>query len=59
MASDLHKTEKLQNTGHEGYHTYPVTTTHGPKDKSCYHGRPEDWKRVGVKRSFGKEKLPA
>ena len=35
-----------------GYHTYPITTMHGPKDKSCFHGKPEDWKRIGVKRNF-------
>ena len=35
------------------YHTYPVTTTHGPHDKSSYHGKPEDWARSRPKRSFG------
>ena len=58
MAVDQQKAQKNQDA-HSGYHTYPVTTTHGPKDKSCYHGRPEDWKRMGIKRSFGKDKLPS
>ncbi|MDP2239405.1 MAG: hypothetical protein Q8K18_04475 [Burkholderiales bacterium] len=35
------------------YSTFPETTTHGPRDKRCYHGKPEDWKRNNLKRTFG------
>jgi hypothetical protein len=35
------------------YSTFPHVTTHGPRDKRCFHGKPEDWKRVNVKRTFG------
>ncbi|HET8610387.1 MAG TPA: hypothetical protein VFM11_11655 [Burkholderiales bacterium] len=41
--------------GHEqsAYATFPHTTTHGPHDKSSYHGKPEDWARNRLKRDFG------
>ncbi len=35
------------------YSTFPVVTTHGPRDLRSYHGKPEDWKRVAPKRTFG------
>ncbi len=35
------------------YSTFPHTATHGASDKRCYHGKPEDWKRNKVERSFG------
>lgn len=35
------------------YSTFPHVTTHGPADKRCFHGKPEDWKRMAVKRTFG------
>jgi hypothetical protein len=50
------QSEKKREHEDAGYHTYPVTTTHGPKDKSCYHGKPEDWKRMGIKRVFNNKK---
>lgn len=35
------------------YTTFPHVTTHGPRDRRCFHGKPEDWKRATVKRTFG------
>lgn len=35
------------------YSTFPHVTTHGPRDKRCFHGKPEDWKRAPAKRTFG------
>jgi hypothetical protein len=35
------------------YSTFPLVTTHGPRDQRSYHGKPEDWKRVAPKRTFG------
>lgn len=35
------------------YSTYPCFTTHGPRDKSSYHGKAADWQRVAPKRTFG------
>ena len=52
MSENQRQSQENKSPTHEGYHTYPVTTTHGPKNKSCFHGKPEDWKRIGVKRSF-------
>ncbi len=46
--------EKAQSTGQgPAYSTFPHVTTHGPRDRRCFHGKPEDWKRVQAKRSFG------
>lgn len=35
------------------YSTFPHVTTHGPRDRRCFHGKPEDWQRTNVKRTFG------
>ena len=35
------------------YGTFPSVDTHGPRDKRCFHGKPEDWTRVRPKRTFG------
>lgn len=35
------------------YSTFPDVATHGPRDKRCFHGKPEDWKRNNLKRTFG------
>jgi hypothetical protein len=35
------------------YGTFPLVTPHGPSDKSSYHGKPADWRRVAPKRNFG------
>ena len=35
------------------YSTFPHVTTHGPRDKRCFHGKPEDWQRAQAKRTFG------
>jgi hypothetical protein len=35
------------------YSTFPHVTTHGPRDTRCFHGKPEDWKRSNVRRTFG------
>ena len=35
------------------YSTFPHVTTHGPRDTRCFHGKPEDWQRSNVKRTFG------
>lgn len=37
------------------YSTFPHVSTHGPRDIRCFHGKPEDWKRSNVKRTFGGE----
>lgn len=34
------------------YCTFPVTTTHGPRDKSAYHGREDSRRMVAVRRIF-------
>jgi hypothetical protein len=39
--------------GKTAYGTFPLVTTHGPRDPRSYHGKPEDWKRVAPKRTFG------
>lgn len=35
------------------YSTFPETATHGPRDKRCFHGKPGDWARNRVQRTFG------
>lgn len=35
------------------YSTFPHVTTHGPRDKRCFHGKPEDWQCAKLKRAFG------
>jgi len=35
------------------YSTFPHVTTHGPRDRRCFHGKPEDWMRAPAKRTFG------
>lgn len=42
-----------QAAGRPAYSTFPDVATHGPRDKRCFHGKPEDWKRNDLKRSFG------
>lgn len=37
------------------YSTFPRVTTHGPRDKRCFHGKPEDWQRAPAKRTFGEK----
>jgi transposase len=47
---------KAPATGTEAasaYCTFPQTATHGPRDKRCFHGKPEDWRRNKVERTFG------
>ena len=39
--------------GKTAYSTFPVVTTHGPRDPRSFHGKPEDWQRVAPKRTFG------
>jgi hypothetical protein len=39
--------------GKTAYSTFPLVTTHGPRDARSYHGKPEDWKRAAPKRTFG------
>jgi hypothetical protein len=34
------------------YCTFPVTTTHGPRDKSAYHGREDSRRMIAVVRRF-------
>lgn len=51
---DKPASEKAQSTsGGPAYSTFPRVTTHGPRDKRCFHGKPEDWKRAQAKRTFG------
>lgn len=35
------------------YSTFPEVATHGPRDKRCFHGKPEDWARNKIRRDFG------
>lgn len=35
------------------YSTFAHVTTHDPRDKRCFHGKPEGWQRANVKRTFG------
>lgn len=35
------------------YSTFPEAATHGPRDKRCFHGKPEDWQRNRPQRTFG------
>ena len=39
--------------GKTAYSTFPVVTTHSPRDQRSFHGKPEDWQRVAPKRTFG------
>ena len=39
--------------GKIAYSTFPVVTIYSPRDQRSYHGKPEDWKRVAPKRTFG------
>ncbi len=51
---DKPMTGKAQSTSKgPAYSTFPHVTTHGPRDRRCFHGKPEDWKRLNVKRTFG------
>ena len=51
---DRTTTAKAQSTSQApAYSTFPHVTAHGPRDKRCFHGKPEDWKRSNVKRTFG------
>ena len=43
----------LGTAGKTAYSTFPVVTPHVPRDPRSYHGKPEDWKRVAPKRTFG------
>jgi hypothetical protein len=47
-------TETAQSLSeHPAYSTFPHVTTHGPRDRRCFHGKAEDWQRTKVKRTFG------
>lgn len=35
------------------YGTFPHVTTHGPRERRSFHRKPEDWKRLTVRRTFG------
>ena len=35
------------------YSTFPDVAPHGPRDKRCFHGKPEDWQRAQARRTFG------
>ena len=58
MAESAKKGKPQPSTGAAGeiaYSTFPVVTIHSPRDQRSYHGKPEDWKRVAPKRTFGEE----
>ena len=61
--ADSDKNAKPQITpgtaGKTAYSTFPVVSTNGPRDQRSFHGKPEDWKRVAPKRTFGGKQASA
>ena len=56
MAESAKKGKQQRSTGATGkiaYSMFPVVTIYSPRGQRSYHGKPEDWKRVAPKRTFG------